>query len=185
MESPQAPRVMYLLGGGRSATLAARRASRFDGRTLRIGDLVVRPQRRIAVTVDFVKQYAAEISAYITSGALVLQHDADNFVDIEELKSLVGGSSKPVVASKPVAAPAVVAAPPAAPVAPLAPPPAPEPVVAEETAEEPVEALAEGWERSTKKELLAMCIARGLEASESDTNRQLVATLRAWEDQQF
>jgi hypothetical protein len=186
--NPQAPRVLYILGGGRSSTREARRLDRFGSRVERIGDLVIRPQRRVAVTVEFAAQHLAELQDAISRGSIVVQHDADTFVDPQELQALVAGKPSPT-SELPTPLP-----PKLEPVAEPVPEPVPEPV---EPAPEPVPELVEptpepepeveevtlpyGWERSNKRELMMLCSKCGVEVSETDTNRGIVAKLKAWE----
>lgn len=176
--TPQAPRVLYLVGGGRAQTLQARRASRFTDRVVRIGDIVVRPQRRVAVPVAFIAKHLTQIQALISTGGIVVQHDADTSVDPAELHDLVYGAAPAKPEPMPMAKPEPMAAPQPEPM----PEPMPEPEpVAEAMAEPEADfTLPEGWERSPKRELLAMCAARGLEVDESSTNRELVTAIRKW-----
>lgn len=82
---------LYLVGGGRNPhTRELRRAARFSRRVFRIGDLTIRPNRRVVVTTEFCAKYFKEIVAHITDGTLIVQHDADRFVTADDLRALLG-----------------------------------------------------------------------------------------------
>lgn len=82
---------LYLVGGGRNPhTRELRRAARFSRRVFRIGDLTIRPNRRVVVTTEFCAKHFKEIVAHITDGTLIVQHDADRFVTADDLRALLG-----------------------------------------------------------------------------------------------
>lgn len=109
------PTKLFLLGGGRHPTTkTARRLHRFERRVFRIGDVPIRPNRRKDVTLRFVLDHLQEVIAHIKDGTLIVQHDADNFVDVEEMLAIaavakgeapatpiVKPESKPMVATLP------------------------------------------------------------------------------------
>lgn len=82
---------LYLVGGGRNVhTRMMRRAHRFSRRAFRIGELTIRPNLRVPVTLAFCAKHQKEIEAHIANGTLLVQHNADTDVSIDELRSLLG-----------------------------------------------------------------------------------------------
>jgi hypothetical protein len=95
-----ANQILHLYGAGRDTqTKAMRRLDRFGERHFRIGEVVVRPGRRVPVTVGFLAGHLDEVIRHIERGALRLQSDADSFVDPDELRALVNGTPMPVKAN--------------------------------------------------------------------------------------
>lgn len=83
------PQRLYLFGGGRHvSTKALRRATRFKGRVFRIGEIIVRPNRRVDITVSFLVAHYEQIVAAVKTGQLIVQHTGDRFVDIDELAAI-------------------------------------------------------------------------------------------------
>lgn len=83
------PHRLYLFGGGRHhSTKALRRAARFKRRVFDIGEITIRPNRRVDVNVEFVVKYYDAILAALKTGQLIVQHSADRFVDTDELAAI-------------------------------------------------------------------------------------------------
>jgi len=194
------PGVFYILGGGRAATFA-RRTHKIQGRVVHIGDLIIRPQRRAEVTIGFVRTHAKLITSLIESGCIVLQHDADNFVDPKELASILElptmapdsgdeGKSQGETGDGDEAGDkddAGEAGDEAVGDEPQDPGSEPEPTsetLPEATDyEEPTPgALPEAWEKSPKRVLQELCAARSVEVLPDATNRELVKALKEWEE---
>ena len=138
--------ILYAFGAGRDPqTKAARRLDRFSDRTFRIGsDVIVRPGRRVPVTVGYLSNHLDEVLGHIERGALRLQSDSDSFIDKDELRAIVAGQPLPEkVVVRPPAFDVTEAkyVPPPAP-ATLPAPPEPDPVV-EATADAPPAASEE------------------------------------------
>ncbi len=200
-------KIYYLVGGGRSVhTKAARRTKRFLGRVIRIGGLVLRPNRRVSVNAAFLAKYAEDIKKHIQTGGIIVQHDADNFVDLEEFTAIVGGA--PVDNSLPGKVDTGEGD------------DNDEGEDEDDADEEDDEAegegekdgegeddlddgadettspgtktvqaatpnpLPHGWERMAKRELLVLCQERGVTADEMTTNREIVELLKAWAEEQ-
>lgn len=86
----QLPQKLFLLGSGRHvATRLQRRKNNVKRRVARIGDLIVRPGRRVDVTPEFVAKYLNDIVAGVEAGIIIVCHSADRFMDRDELKALV------------------------------------------------------------------------------------------------
>jgi hypothetical protein len=95
---------VYLYGAGRDVqTKAQRRLDRFQRRHFRVGDVLVRPGRRVPVSHEFLARHEAELAHHIQRGALRLQTDADAFIDPDELKRLIAG--EPPLPESPPATP--------------------------------------------------------------------------------
>jgi len=100
-----ANQIIYVYGAGRDhRTKYDRRMSRFLDRQFRIGDVVVRPGRRVPVTVRFLSGHVEEVVRHINRGALRLQSHADAFINPEELRAIVRGDL-PALAAPVQAAP--------------------------------------------------------------------------------
>jgi hypothetical protein len=83
------PQKLYLLGGGRHpSTRALRRVNRFRPRVFDIGELTIRPNRRVDVTVEFVLKHFDAIVQHVNNGTLIVQHSADRLVDVDELHAI-------------------------------------------------------------------------------------------------
>jgi hypothetical protein len=92
--SESAP-VLRLYGAGRDIrTREARRVDRFRKKAFRIGEIPIRPGRRVEVGLDFIRAHFTEIVDNIKRGALRVQSSADTFVDPEELKAILEGRIK-------------------------------------------------------------------------------------------
>lgn len=274
------PHRLYLFGGGRHhSTKALRRAARFKRRVFDIGEITIRPNRRVDVNVEFVVKHYDAILAAMKTGQLLVQHSADEFVDTDELaairaaflgEALPGPIVKEVAEDEPDDDPVdnpegdeaddpALAQPPAEPVADEPPADEPNPAAlafgddepaqeepeeaadAPEAVEEPEEAaqpvleaaadmdepvvepeapvdlaeepvsedwygetaepeapeaepdvavepeaerrfLPEGWEKSTKKDLLKLCAERGISVEGKRTNNEtLIDLLKSWQ----
>lgn len=277
------PHRLYLFGGGRHhSTKALRRAARFKRRVFDIGEITIRPNRRVDVNVEFVVKHYDSIVAAMKTGQLLVQHSADEFVDLDELaamralflgEALPGPVVKEVAEDEPDDDPVdnpegesdddpALTAPPAPPADPEPTPETDEPNPAalafgddEPAAQEPVEAtdapeaveepeeaaepvleaaadmdepvvepeapvdlaeepvsedwygelaepeaapepepdaavepeaerrfLPEGWEKSTKKDLLKLCAERGISVEGKRTNNEtLIDLLKSWQ----
>lgn len=206
-----ANQIVHLYGAGRdSQTKAMRRLDRFGERHFRIGEVVVRPGRRVPVTVGFLKGHLEEVIRHIERGALRLQSDSDSFIDPDELRALVTGAPMPVHAN-PVDGPGEDDGP--GDEIPAEEPPAeepepqqdersddelahePEPDLGPSLQDEPVEStpdvgpeemaymapLPDAWRNRNKKGLLMLCSERKLEASDKLSNRELITLLEGWE----
>lgn len=84
--------VFRLYGSGRDArTRDARRADRFRKKSPRIGEVSIRPGRRVEVGLGFVRAHFEEIVGHIRRGALRVESSSDRFVDPEELRAIIEG----------------------------------------------------------------------------------------------
>lgn len=200
--------IIYAFGAGRDPqTKAARRIDRFSDRTFRIGsDVIIRPGRRIPVTVGYISTHLDEVINHIERGALRLQSDSNSFIEPAELRALVRGEPMPAkmgpgedefpedphelpaeeVPSDPMPEEPVEAE--------MSSEPAPvsaEPAV-EETAAEPEVAvmsapetssveLPDGWRSRSKKGLLALAQEHNVEANDKMSNREIILALEALE----
>ncbi|MGA1354076.1 MAG: hypothetical protein ACO32I_04780 [Candidatus Limnocylindrus sp.] len=100
-----ANQIIYAYGAGRDhRTKYDRRMGRFLARQFRIGDVVIRPGRRVPVTVRFLASHVDEVVRHIGRGALRLQGHADAFIGPEELQAIVRGD-RPVLGVPAEAAP--------------------------------------------------------------------------------
>lgn len=100
-----ANQIIYAYGAGRDhRTKYDRRMSRFLARQFRVGEVVIRPGRRVPVTVQFLAGHADEIVRHIDRGALRLQRHADAFLTTSEFRALLRGDA-PAKAAPVMAAP--------------------------------------------------------------------------------
>lgn len=100
-----ANQVIYAYGAGRDhRTKYDRRMGRFQERQFRVGEVVVRPGRRVPVSIKFLSIHVDEIVRHIDRGALRLQSHADAFITTAELRAILRGES-PVKAAPVMAAP--------------------------------------------------------------------------------
>lgn len=94
LPSESAP-VLQLYGAGRDVrTREARRVDRFRKKAFRIGEIPIRPGRRVEVGLDFIRAHFTEIVDNIKRGALRVTSNSDRFVDPEELKAILEGRIK-------------------------------------------------------------------------------------------
>jgi hypothetical protein len=201
--------VVYAFGAGRHhSTKFERRLNRFQERQFRIGDVIIRPGRRVPMTIGFLAGHLEEVISHIERGALRLQSDADSYVDPDELRALVNGTPMPVKANPPEDGPGEDDGPGEGDDTPTE-EPSEEP--AQEPAEEPSDnelanepesplqsepeeptpdvtpeemsmaALPDGWRMRNKKGLLMLCSELKLEASDKLSNKDLIALLEGWE----
>jgi hypothetical protein len=89
-----ANQIIYAYGAGRDhRTKYDRRMGRFLARQFRVGEVVIRPGRRVPVTMQFLAGHADEIVRHIDRGALRLQSHADAFLTTSEFRALLRGES--------------------------------------------------------------------------------------------
>jgi len=194
----------YLYGSGRDASTRVLRKINpgKNARQVRLGNIVVRPGRRVLVTAAFLEEHASAITAQVAAGYLVVETKPgvrfvkapDTATDViaslgdgEGSADTGGGTDEGTSEPTGEAAPEGDA-PPAAEATPSA--PAPE---AEVTPTEPEattggaptgekEPLPEGWETFVKKDLLALMETYGIKVPENTTNPSLLAAIREWRD---
>lgn len=152
-----ADQILYAFGAGRDPqTKMARRLDRFSDRTFRIGsDVIIRPGRRVPVTVGYLSNHLDEVVGHIERGALRLQSDSDSFIDPNELRAIVAGQPIPekVVVRPPVFDVTEERYVPPPPLAPTLPAP-PEPAELLDTADATVDAsVGDGPGEATDSEL--------------------------------
>ena len=100
-----ANQIIYAYGAGRDhRTKYDRRMGRFLERQFRVGEVVIRPGRRVPVTMQFLAGHADEIVRHIDRGALRLQSHADAFLTTSEFRALLRGEA-PVKAAPMMAGP--------------------------------------------------------------------------------
>lgn len=89
-----ANQIIYAYGAGRDhRTKYDRRMGRFLARQFRVGEVVIRPGRRVPVTMQFIAGHADEILRHVDRGALRLQSHADAFISTAELRALLRGEA--------------------------------------------------------------------------------------------
>jgi hypothetical protein len=205
-----ANQIIYVYGAGRDhRTKYDRRMCRFMDRQFRIGDVVVRPGRRVPVTVRFLSGHVEEVVQHINRGALRLQSHADAFISPEELRAIVRGD-RPALLAPVQAAPGDDFGPgdwesdvgdesptedfnePSyddfanEPEAPLSEEPFEETpdVTSEEMAYMAGPALPEAWRTRNKRGLLVLCSERGVAADDKMANSTIIQLLSDWEKAQ-
>lgn len=208
-QNQTADQIIHLYGASRDVrTKPERRLNRFADKQFRIGDVLVRPGRRVPVTVRFLAGHVGAVIEHIQRGALRLESSSDRFIDPEEFKALVAGTPLPALVRGPgdedgpgdeipAEEPAeesqgepTMDEPSDTDLANEAEEPLmDEPEAAPDTSEpetsgesyDMAAALPEAWRTRNKKGLLALCAERGLEANDKLSNRELVNVLEAWE----
>jgi hypothetical protein len=192
MDTPEItlPTTVFLYGAGRSpATRMVRRQNRFKNRTPNIGDLSIRPNRRVAVTPEFVVKHWAQILECLDHGVLSVETIPGKPMTDYELGVLYGLVTRtplpPAPAPEPAAEPAKAAEPvvdasaPAVASVEVLEPEEPEVDVAEPETER--RWIPDGLDKLSKRELIALCAERGLTVEENRTTApKLIELLRNW-----
>lgn len=211
--------VLYAFGSGRTSTTKAdRRMNRFADRHFRIGEhVIVRPGRRVPVTLGYLAGHVDVVVENIKRGALRLQSSADSFVDPKELRSLLRGAGLLVGGpgegeegneettnpgegvSEPEANESQSEPEPEQEDTQSEPEPEPEPEQQQESSSESMDeqpgladnesgmgsaemaaampALPDGWKTRNKRALLDLCKERGVAATNTLSNRDIIALL--------